>query len=130
MVFRFRFTRISSLLAVPAIALALQTRADSLQPPRILVGANDTAQEAPLTPMDQGTSAADVRITKAVRETLTSDETLSIDAQNVKIITRDGVVTLRGQVKSSAEKTAVAMAAKRTAGVKRVEDQLQLDATP
>jgi osmotically-inducible protein OsmY len=130
MTFRFRFTGISSLLAVPVIALALQAQADLLQPPTIIVAANDAAQEAPLTPMDQGTSADDVRITKSVRQVLTSDETLSIDAQNVKIITRDGVVTLRGQVKSPAEKTAVATAAKRTAGVKRVDDQLQLDATP
>jgi osmotically-inducible protein OsmY len=47
----------------------------------------------------------------------------------VKIITTDGVVTLRGPVKSAQEKTAVAAAARRAPGVKRVDDQLEIERT-
>ncbi|HKC50421.1 MAG TPA: BON domain-containing protein [Myxococcota bacterium] len=131
MPFSFRFTRLSSLLASPLVALALQAQAEQLQPPKLIaVRASDVAQEGPLTPMDQGTSPEDVRITQLLRQTLTHNRALSIDAQNVKIITREGVVTLRGQVQNTAEKSAVAMAAKRTEGVKRVDDQLELDAKP
>ena len=126
MPFPFRFVRLSGTLASPLVVLALQAGAEQLDPPQMVVE-NDATQEGGLTPMDQGTSAEDVRITQSVRQALTSSDTLSVDARNVKIITRDGVVTLRGQVKNEAEKSAVAMAAKRTAGVKRVDDQLSLD---
>jgi len=131
MPFSLRFTRLSSVLASPLVALALQAQAEQLQPPRLIaVTASDAAQEGPPTPMDQGTSPEDVRITQLVRQALTHDRALSIDAHNVKIITREGVVTLRGQVQNAAEKSAVAMAAKHTAGVKRVDDRLELDAKP
>jgi osmotically-inducible protein OsmY len=43
----------------------------------------------------------------------------------VKIITRDGVVTLRGPVKDAREKATIVAMAKATAGVKRVDDQLE-----
>src|SRR5690348_12356164 len=49
-----------------------------------------------LTPMDQGTTEADRGITQRIRQELTSRDELSVNAKNVKIITVDGVVTLRG----------------------------------
>ena len=125
MPFPFRFARLSGTLASPLVVLALHAGAEQLDPPQMIVEA-DSAKEGGLTPMDQGTSPEDVRITQSVRHALTGDDALSIDAQNVKIITRDGVVTLRGPVKTVAEKSTVAMVAKRTAGVKRVDDQLSL----
>ena len=51
-----------------------------------------------------------------------------MNAKNVKIITVDGVVTLRGPVKSAAEKAKLASVSKQTAGVKRVDDQLEIEA--
>jgi osmotically-inducible protein OsmY len=47
-------------------------------------------------------------------------------AKNVKIITNEGVVTLRGPVKTSEEKAQIAAIAQRVAGVKRVDNQLEL----
>jgi osmotically-inducible protein OsmY len=44
----------------------------------------------------------------------------------VKIITNDGKVTLRGPVKSEEEKKAVESKAKQVAGVKNVENQLEI----
>ena len=55
------------------------------------------------------------------------DDTLSTNAHNVKIITVDGVVTLRGPVKSAAEKAAVADKAHKTAGVVRVDNQIEVE---
>jgi osmotically-inducible protein OsmY len=80
-----------------------------------------------LTPPDQGGSAADRELTAAIRKAIVDDDTLSTNAQNVKIITVGGVVTLRGPVKSAAEKTAVAAKAQRTAGVQRVDNQLEVE---
>jgi osmotically-inducible protein OsmY len=130
MPFPFRLMRISGTVANSLVALALQAHADELQPPRIIAGTSEAAQEAPLDPTDQGASTDDARISRGVRQTLTHDGALSSDAQRVRIITRDGVVTLQGQVKSAAAKTAVAAAAKRIDGVKRVDDQLQLGVDP
>ena len=128
MSFSLRFT-LSSLLASPLVALALQAQAEQqLQPPRLIaVGA---VQEAPLTATDQGTSPEDVLITQSVRQALTDNRGLSTEAQTVTVTTHNGAVTLRGQVKNAEERLAVALAAQRTAGVRRVDDQLQLDAKP
>ncbi len=80
---------------------------------------------AAVTPMDQGTSDADIAITQTIRKAVTSHSDLSVDAQNVKIITQDGVVTLRGPVKNAAEKATIASLSMKTEGVKRVDNQLE-----
>jgi osmotically-inducible protein OsmY len=45
----------------------------------------------------------------------------------VKIITRNGVVVLRGPVKTDGEKTLIASIASKTAGVSSVDDQLEVE---
>src|SRR5438552_3471451 len=57
-----------------------------------------------LTPFDQKENDADRTITQQIRRAVTKDDTLSLSAKNVKIITVDGVVTLRGPVKDEREK--------------------------
>src|SRR5690242_14956789 len=61
-----------------------------------------------LTPMDQSENEADRTITQQIRKSVTSDHSLSTNAHNVKIITVNGVVTLRGPVKSEVEKSKIA----------------------
>ena len=56
------------------------------------------------------------------------DDTLSMTAKNVKIITANSVVTLRGPVKSDQEKASVVAIAQHVDGVKRVENQLEIAA--
>jgi hyperosmotically inducible periplasmic protein len=79
-----------------------------------------------LTAFDQGGSEADRNITATIRKSIVGDDKLSMNAHNVKIITVDGVVTLRGPVDSAAEKTTVEARAKSTGGVKRVDSQLEI----
>ena len=79
-----------------------------------------------LTPTDQGGSAEDRDVTAAVRKAIVADDALSTNAQNVKIVTVAGVVTLRGPVETPAEKAAIAAAAEKTKGVKRVDNQLEI----
>jgi hyperosmotically inducible periplasmic protein len=79
-----------------------------------------------LTPTDQGGSAADRDVTAAIRKAIVDNDTLSTNAQNVKIVTVAGVVTLRGPVETSAEKATIAATAEKTTGVKRVDNQLEI----
>ncbi len=81
-----------------------------------------------VTPGDQGNNDVDLGITQKIRQGVVKDETLSMAAKNVKIITQDGVVTLRGPVKSDGERTSIATLAMGTAGVKRVDNQLEIAA--
>src|SRR6185436_4612669 len=83
-----------------------------------------------LTPTDQGASQGDRTITQDIRKALTEKDDLSMNAKNVKIITVDGVVTLRGPVKSAQEKTTIAGIARKAPGVKRVDDQIEVEHNP
>ncbi len=78
-----------------------------------------------LTPEDQKETKKDIKITSKIRKTVVRDKSLSVDAQNVKIITRNGVVTLRGPVASEAEKMKLQKIAQQTKGVVQVDNQLE-----
>ncbi len=83
---------------------------------------------AAVLPLDQGNGDVDLGITQAIRQGVVGDETMSMAAKNVKIITADGIVTLRGPVKSDGERTMIGMLAGGTAGVKRVDNLLEIAA--
>ena len=80
-----------------------------------------------LTPLDQGENEADRTITQQIRKAVVGHDQLSTNAKNVKIITQNGVVTLRGPVKSAEEKSTIASVAQKTGGVKRVDNQLEIE---
>jgi osmotically-inducible protein OsmY len=80
---------------------------------------------AALTSGDQGGSEADRTVTQQVRQGVMDEGALSTSGKNVKIITVDGVVTLRGPVKTAQEKATIASIAQRVSGVKRVDNQLE-----
>jgi osmotically-inducible protein OsmY len=81
--------------------------------------------DATLTPEDQKETKGDIKITAAIRRAVTRIESLSLDAHNAKIITRNGVVTLRGPVENQAEKDKLQKIAQKTRGVKQVDNQLE-----
>lgn len=83
-------------------------------------------EQATLTPGDQGENDADRGITQQIRQGVVKDDALSMTAKNIKIITIDGVVTLRGPVKSEQEKTEIANVAQHVSGIKRLDNQLEI----
>jgi hyperosmotically inducible periplasmic protein len=83
-------------------------------------------QDAAVTSGDQSNSQSDLNITQAIRKAVIADKGLSTNAHNVKIITANGVVTLRGPVKSSAEKANIGAMAEHVAGVTRVDNQIEI----
>ena len=81
---------------------------------------------ATLTPGDQSERQADRRLTQQIRKAIMANKSLSTTAKNVKIITVNGTVTLRGPVKSLHEKEAIAAKAQQLAGATNVENQLEV----
>jgi len=79
-----------------------------------------------LTPMDQKENQTDLQITQRIRKAVVGDGSLSFTAKNVKIITANGKVTLRGPVKSDEERGAIEAAAVRVAGAGNVDDQIEV----
>ena len=82
--------------------------------------------DATITPGDQSNSEADVELTRKIRKEVVADDSLSTLAHNVKIISIDGVVTLRGPVESDAERQQIATVAERFAGAGRVRNDLEI----
>ena len=79
-----------------------------------------------LTPMDQGNSAAETKITANIRKGIIGEKDVSFTGKNVKIITVGTRVTLRGPVKDDKERTVIEGIAKRTTGVSDVDSQLEI----
>src|SRR3954470_11016988 len=78
------------------------------------------------TAQDQSNAKSDVNLAAAVRKAITQDKSLSTYAHNVKVVVRDGAVTLRGPVRSGDEKTKVAELARQTAGSEKIDDQMSI----
>jgi osmotically-inducible protein OsmY len=79
-----------------------------------------------LTADDQGGSEGDRAITQKIRQAVVDDETLSVNGHNVKIITVNGAVTLRGPVASAQERDRIAAMATQIAGAGKVHNQLEI----
>src|SRR5438477_5711412 len=75
---------------------------------------------------DQSNSSADLKITHATRRALMKDRELSTTAKNIKVVTANGQVTLRGPVKSAQEKAKIDQLAKSAAGGAQIDDQLEV----
>jgi hypothetical protein len=95
--------------------------------------ADNTARNADTPSADataQSESEADIQISAAVRKAVVDDKALSTNAHNVKITTANGVVTLRGPVKSEQEKSSIDAKAKQVSGVSRVDNLLEVEKNP
>jgi len=80
---------------------------------------NPTADQQKMNPADRA-------ITQKIRKAIHEDTTLSTYAHNVKIITQDGKVTLRGPVRSEDEKSNIEAKAVAVAGQGNVTNQLEV----
>jgi hypothetical protein len=78
---------------------------------------------------DQSNSPEDIKITAAIRRAIVGDKSLSMTAKNVKIITAEGMVTLRGPVNSAEEKAMIAKLAHSAAGEAKIDNQLEVKAS-
>ena len=72
----------------------------------------------------QGNSKSDLEITRMIRKDLMNDKSLSLYAHNVKIITVNGKVTLKGPVRSKLELKKIMKTSKKVAGASRVVNKM------
>jgi hyperosmotically inducible protein len=75
---------------------------------------------------DQSNGSADLKTTQAIRQALMKDGNLSMTAKNIKVITANGHVTLRGPVKTAQEKAKIDQLAKSAAGRAQIDNQLDV----
>jgi hyperosmotically inducible periplasmic protein len=78
-----------------------------------------------LTPTDQSESKSDIALTKVVRQALIADASLSTDAKNIKVISQNGKVTLRGVVANQDEKESILAKVRALPEVQGCDDQLE-----
>src|SRR3977135_3268066 len=75
----------------------------------------------------QKTNTSDQELTRKIRRSIMADKSLSTYAHNIKIISQNGTVTLKGPVKSNEEKEAVMAKAVAVAGsADKVTDQISV----
>jgi len=97
--------------------------------------AQDSASQADNTRNNKGDqptadqqkeNATDRQITQRIRSAVVKDKDLSTYAHNVKIITQNGEVTLKGPVRTEQEKESIESKAVSIAGTGHVTDQLEI----
>ena len=113
---------LACLSAVSSAAMAAdeETKADNTA-----INERDRSRETQ-TSGDQSNSSADLKVTQAIRQALMKDGELSMTAKNIKIITDNGQVTLRGPVKNAQEKAKIDQLARSAAGGAKIVDQLDV----
>jgi osmotically-inducible protein OsmY len=79
-----------------------------------------------MTSTSQSESKSDLKMAADIRRAIVKDKRLSTNAKNIKVITDNGRVTLRGPVNSSQEKTLIAAKASAIAAAGNVDNQLDI----
>jgi hyperosmotically inducible protein len=116
---------ILALACLSAFSLAALAGDEKAKPDNTATNERDRSGETQ-TSGDQSNSPADLKITQAIRQALMKDSELSMTAKNIKIITANGQVTLRGPVKTAQEKAKIDQLAKSAAGGAQIDDQLDV----
>jgi osmotically-inducible protein OsmY len=113
------------LTCLSTVSLTALAADDKTKPDNTAINERDRSRETQ-TSGDQSNSSADLKITQAIRQALMKDGELSTTAKNVKIITNNGQVTLRGPVKNAQEKAKIDQLARSAAGGAKIDDQLEV----
>ena len=115
------------LLGTGALASAQEPSSQQTSPAadNTKVNERDRSQAEP-TADQQKDNRSDRDITQQIRQSIMEDKSLSTYAHNVKIITQNGQVTLKGPVRSEDEKKTVEAKATEVAGENKVTSQLDI----
>lgn len=107
-------------LLVPAFTAGAQAPPDNTK-----VDKRDRAKGA-VTSDQHKENSSDREITRKIRRALMDDKTLSTYAHNVKVVAQDGQVTLKGPVRTEAEKKTIEVKATEVAGAGHITNQLSI----
>jgi hyperosmotically inducible protein len=84
------------------------------------------ASKGAVTAEQQKMNPADRNITKQIRSSIDKDKSLSTYAHNIKVITQDGKVTLKGPVRTEDEKAGIGAKAAAVVGAENVTNQIEV----
>ncbi len=122
-----------TLAIVPALLVCLSwigpapaQTTDAAQPDNTKTNKRDRKPGA-VTADQQKMNSADRELTKKIRQAVIADKSLSTYAHNVKIVSQDGIVTLKGPVHSEAETSTIeAKAAEMAGGADKVKSEISV----
>ncbi len=120
-----------SMLALAAVMTLASTLAGAQDATSAPAADNTKVNErdrstAEATADQQKENRSDRDITRDIRRSITQDKSLSSYAHNVKIISQNGMVTLKGPVRSEDEKMAIEARAAAVVGKDKVTSQLEV----
>ena len=113
------------LACLSTVSVAAMAADDKTKPDNTAINERDRSRETQ-TSGDQSNSSADLKTTQAIRQALMKDSELSTTAKNIKIITNNAQVTLRGPVKNAQAKAKIDQLARSAAGGAKIDDQLDV----
>jgi hyperosmotically inducible protein len=117
-----------ALAGLLAAGLATAAQDPPAQPDNTKTNKRDRSTTAVTADKQKGNSG-DREIAQKIRKSVMADKSLSTYAHNVKIVSQNGMVTLKGPVRSDDEKKAiVAKAVEVTGGADKVQDQISVKA--
>ena len=120
---RYLWTVVPSLLFAGSVLAGPIQQEQQPAPDNTKTNQGDASKNAK-TADQQKMNPADRETTKKIRSALMDDKSLSTYAHNIKIITTDGMVTLKGPVRSEDEKSAIEAKARQIAGDSNVTNNL------
>ena len=125
------FTLYSSLVLASLCAACLPTFGQDQAAPSTAPDNSAKNKKHDMTADKQTNAPADLQLAAQIRKSIIADKSLSMYAHNVKIITLNGMVTLKGPVKSYAEKLSIAdLAAQAAGGADKVSNKITVSSSP
>jgi hyperosmotically inducible periplasmic protein len=123
--FSSRAFALACLLSGSAALANAQAPTPSPAPDNTKVNQRDKKASEP-TADQQHNDSKDLDIAQQIRKAITADKSLSTYAHNVKVISQDGKVTLKGPVRSSTEKASIEAKAAEIVGEDNVTSELAI----
>lgn len=121
----FQALALAVVLTLASAAARAQDPSAAPAPDNTKVNQRDQNKAEPTADQQKG-NRPDQDITRDIRRSIMQDKSLSSYAHNVKIISQNGMVTLRGPVRSEEEKAAIESKAADIAGKENVTNQLEV----
>jgi hyperosmotically inducible protein len=125
----FSLVRFGLALMCGAVLAGAPLNAQSPAPDNTKTNARDR-QPTQKTAGDQKNTRSDLETTRQIRRAIVGDKSLSSYAHNLKIVTAGGKVTLKGPVRTEAEKATVEAKAADVAGKENVMSQVSITDKP
>jgi len=121
-----KYSKIALTILFSVAAVACYGQASGTQPDNTKVNERDR-NASEVTADQQKANPTDRELTKRIRQSVMADKSLSTYAHNIKIISQNGAVTLKGPVKSDDEKKVlVAKAIAVVGSADKVTDQISV----